>query len=208
MKPIALLTMSLALALTAPMARAVEEPAFTIEKSYDGFEVRAYPSRRVAEVTVPGPAGEAGNQGFRPLFDYISGKNKGQRKIEMTAPVTQAAEPVRIDMTAPVTQAAADGGGFVVRFMMPAAFTLATLPAPLDARVRLREMPPARFAVLRYSGRWTDDNDRAHLDALRSGIAAAGLHAIGEPIVARYDPPFWPWFLRRNEVWIEVGPAA
>ena len=208
MKLFALLTTSLALALTAPAVRAIEEPAYTVDQSYDGFEVRAYGSRLVAEVTVPGPAEEAGNQGFGPLFDYISGNNKGERKIEMTAPVTQAAEPARIDMTAPVTRAAADGGGYVVRFMMPAQYTLATLPEPLDARVTLRELPPARFAVIRYTGRWTDRNDDAKRDELLAGIAKAGLRPIGEPIVARYDPPFWPWFLRRNEIWIEVGPAA
>ncbi len=207
-KLFATLGLGLALALTATMAQAIEEPAYTVERRFDQFEVRAYAPQRVAEVTVPGPAEEAGNQGFRLLAGYIFGKNKGERKIAMTAPVTQAAEPVRIDMTAPVSQAPAEGGAFVVRFAMPSQYTLATLPEPLDPQVRLRELPPARFAVIRYSGRWTDENYEAHLKILRDGMAEAGLSPRAAPVYARYDAPYVPWFVRRNEILIEIDPAA
>lgn len=220
----------LALVLAPPLARAIEEPAYTVERSFDDFELRAHGPRVVAEVTVPGPAEEAGEQGFRLLAGYIFGKNKGDRKAATTAPVTQTAEPVRgtappgqgklpsltrravpaeptrIAMTAPVTQAAAEGG-FVVRFVMPAAHTLATLPEPIDPRVRLLALPAMRVAAIRYSGRWTDENYLEHLAILRAGMAAANLPARGEPVYARYDGPWMPWFLRRNEIWIEVGPT-
>jgi hypothetical protein len=72
----------------------------------------------------------------------------------MTAPVTQAPVPVRMEMTAPVTQAPA-AGGYVVQFVLPKGVTLASAPEPLDARVRLREVPGGRVAVIRYSGRWS-----------------------------------------------------
>ena len=26
----------------------------------------------------------------------------------------------------------------------------------------------------------------------------------GEPTLSRYDPPFAPWFMRRNEIWLTV----
>jgi hypothetical protein len=186
------------------MAAAIEEPRYTVVAERDGFEVREYPPYLVAEVTVPGPASAAGNQGFRLLAGYIFGNNKGERKIEMTAPVTQVASPTKIEMTAPVSQQATPGG-YVVQFVMPTRFTLATLPEPVDAAVRLREMPGGRYAVIRYSGTWSDANYREHLEALQRGIAAAGLTTVGEPVYARYDAPYVPWFMRRNEIWLRLA---
>ena len=126
------------------------------------------------DLLVPGPADEAGNKGFRRLAGYIFGDNKGERKIEMTAPVTQTPVPAKIEMTAPVAMTEADGG-YLVQFTMPASFTLDTLPEPLDPQVRLRQVPAARYAVIRYSGFWSDSNYNDHLDQLRRAVAAAGL---------------------------------
>jgi hypothetical protein len=198
----------LGLGSASTLANAGEEPAWTLVRSYETFEVRDYAPYLVAEVVVAGPADEAGNQGFRILAGYIFGKNRGERSIAMTAPVTQAPEPARIAMTAPVTQAAEDAGagaGFVIQFRMPGEYTLATLPEPLDARVKLREFAGGRFAVIRYSGTWSDSNYREHLDLLQRGVDAAGLHATGSPIYSRYNAPFVPWFMRRNEIWLKVN---
>ncbi|RVT50106.1 SOUL family heme-binding protein [Rubrivivax albus] len=185
------------------VAHAIEEPAYEVLQRHDTFEVRQYAPTVVAEVVVAGPAEEAGNQGFRLLADYIFGNNRGARKIEMTAPVTQAAEPVKIAMTAPVTQAP-EGSGHAVRFVMPRAYDLDSLPEPVDPRVRLREVPGERYAVIRYSGRWTDENYEAHLARLQQGVQAAGLVTAGSPVYARYDPPWVPWFMRRNEIWLRL----
>jgi hypothetical protein len=193
----------IALTVAAPAAHAIEEPAFSVERQYDGFELRAYSPVLVAEVTVAGPADDAGNQGFRILAGYIFGKNKGEREIAMTAPVTQAPEPTKIAMTAPVTQASAVGG-YIVQFTMPASFTLATLPEPMDARIRLKELPGKRYAVIRYSGFWSEANYNTHLDKLARAVTAAGVVTAGEPVYARYDAPWVPWFLRRNEIWLQV----
>jgi len=193
----------MALAAVAPAVHAIEEPAFTVERQYDGFELRAYPPVLVAEVTVVGPADDAGNQGFRILAGYIFGKNKGEREIAMTAPVTQTPEPTKIAMTAPVTQAATEGG-YTVQFTMPAAFTLATLPVPLDARIRLKEVPGKRYAVIRFTGFWSDANYTTHLEKLAQAVQAAGVTTQGAPVYARYDAPWVPWFLRRNEIWLQV----
>ncbi len=193
-----------ALLLVSPVASAIEEPEYSVVRQYDGFEVRDYPPYLVAEVVVPGPADEAGNQGFRILAGYIFGGNKGERKIAMTAPVAQAAAPVKIEMTAPVTQTPADGG-FVVRFTMPRTFTLDTLPEPLDPGIRLREIPGARYAVIRYSGSWSEGNYEEHLRQLERGVAASGLRTPGGPIYSRYNAPFVPWFMRRNEIWLQLA---
>lgn len=206
MNHLSISALAIALASMVPAAHAVEEPVFTVLRQYPGFELRAYPSVLVAEVTVAGSADDAANQGFRILAGYIFGKNKGARDIAMTAPVTQTAEPTKIAMTAPVTQAAAggDGAGYTVQFTMPASFTLATLPEPQDARIRLKEIPGRRYAVIRYSGFWSDANYQTHLDELTGAVQRAGVATEGPPVYARYDAPWGPWFLRRNEIWLHV----
>ena len=190
------------------MARAIEEPKYTVVRQYNGFEVREYAPYLVAEVVVPGPADEAGNQGFRILASYIFGKNKGERQIPMTAPVTQAPAPLKIEMTAPVTQAAAPdtNGRYVIGFVMPAQYTRESIPQPTDERVTIRQIPARVMAVLGYSGTWGQERYAEHEKTLREEIAKAGWQPRGEIEFARYDPPFMPWFLRRNEVMVEVGP--
>ncbi len=196
----------LALALGSPplTAHAIEEPEHELLRSWSGVELRRYPGYTVAEVTVPGPADEAGNRAFPILAGYIFGKNRGQRSFEMTAPVTQAAAPVKLPMTAPVTQTPGDGG-FVVQFVLPRGITAASAPEPLDPRVKLRDIPPHRVAAIRYSGFWSAANDGEHLERLQAALREAGLAWSGEPVVARYNAPFTPWFLRRNEIWLSLA---
>ena len=86
------------------ISQATEEPDFKIVERINGIEIRDYAAYTVAEVVVEGAAEQAGNRAFPILAAYIFGKNKGSRKLEMTAPVTQTAEPVKLAMTAPVTQ--------------------------------------------------------------------------------------------------------
>jgi hypothetical protein len=155
-------------------------------------------------VLVAGPAADAGSLAFPILAGYIFGKNKGERRYAMTAPVTQQAAPAKLAMTAPVTQSATPAG-MLVQFVLPAGTTLANAPVPLDARVMLREVAPRRVAVIRYSGFWSDANYEQHLGVLQAGMRNAGLAAQGEPVLSRYDSPVTPWFMRRNEIWIEVN---
>ena len=186
----------------APSARAIEEPAYDVLRTLDErVELRRYAPYVVAEVQVAGPAEEAGNRAFPILAGYIFGRNKGQRTLEMTAPVTQAAAPVKLEMTAPVTQAPVDGG-FIVQFVLPRSVTLETAPLPLDERVKLREVPATRVAAIRYSGFWSQANYDEHLARLQSALRAAGQAWVGEPVYARYNAPITPWFLRRNEIWL------
>ncbi len=203
-----LLAAALALVLMTGMtvARAIDEPKFAVAQQLDGVEVREYAPYLVAEVVVPGPASDASSHGFKLLAGYIFGKNKGERTMAMTAPATQTvqtAKPQKIEMTAPVMQTETEGG-YVVQFVMPAEFTLETLPEPTDPRVHLRAVPAARFAVIRYSGFWSDSNYEAHLATLRNAVEAAGLTTTGEPVYSRYDPPWKPWFMRRNEIWLKL----
>jgi hypothetical protein len=201
------LMVCLALTTFAMPSHATEEPEYQIIRSLADIELRQYAAYAVAEVVVPGPAGEAGNQAFPILAGYIFGKNKGERRFAMTAPVTQAAMPVKLEMTAPVTQTTAPGG-FLVQFVLPKGVTAASAPEPLDGRVLLRDVSPAQVAVIRYSGFWSASNDAEHLDKLQTALRAAGLAWTGEPVLSRYNAPFTPWFLRRNEIWLSLAPAS
>ncbi len=196
----------LLLTLTAmPLfSHAIEEPDYEVIRKFDNVELRQYAPYVVAEVVLDTPAKDAGNQAFPILAGYIFGKNKGEKKFAMTAPVTQTAAPARMDMTAPVTQAAV-AGGTLVQFVLPKWVTLATAPEPIDPRVQLRLVPAATWAVIRYSGTWSQANYLEHLGELKSTVEAAGVATQGEPVLARYDPPFTPWFMRRNEIWLALN---
>ena len=122
----------------------------------------------------------------------------------MNAPVTQEAVAEKIAMTAPVNMEAV-GDGFLVQFTMPAKYTLATLPEPLDVRVQLREIPARRLAVYRYSGSWSQARYQRRVELLKAALQADGLQTIGAPVFARFNSPFQLWFLRRNEIWIEIA---
>lgn len=188
-----------------------EQQPYEVVEQYPEFELRRCPSHAVAEVSVPGSFGSAGNQAFRALFRYITGHNESAGSIAMTAPVVQESSgSEKVAMTAPVVQSEADGGEHVVAFVLPASLTAATAPVPADPRVRVRQVPERIAAAVRYSGRWSESAYRRHLADLEAGIARAGLVAAGPPRFARFDPPFTPWFLRRNEVvqdveWPEGG---
>ncbi len=189
---------------TLPMAtQAIEEPSYTVVQRLGEVELREYAPYVVAQVQVSGPADKAGSQAFPILAGYIFGKNKGATRFDMTAPVTQAAAPVKLEMTAPVTQAEV-AGGYVVQFVLPKGVTLATAPEPDDARVQLLEVPGRRVAVIRYSGLWSQANYDEHLDKLQRALEAEQIAWTGTPTLSRYDPPLTPWFLRRNEIWLNL----
>ncbi len=198
---------TLAALLASSTAMAIEEPSFRVLEQDRAFELREYAPHLLAETRVEADFERAGNVAFQRLFRYISGENTAQQKIAMTAPVTQtsaAKSGEKIAMTAPVAQQA-DGAGYRVAFVVPAKYTLDTVPQPSDPTVQIRAVPAQLVAAWRYSGRWTESNYREHEAELRAAIARRGLKVTGEPILARYNPPFMPSFLRRNEVLIPVA---
>jgi hypothetical protein len=191
------------IALMPQLGHAIEEPDFSVVKKIGAIEIRQYAPYVVAEVVVNANANDAGNQAFPILAGYIFGKNKGEKKMAMTAPVTQTVAPVKLEMTAPVTQAAVPGG-HLVQFVLPKTVTLATAPEPLDDRVKLREMPAASWAVITYSGTWSKSNFDENLSTLHAALKTADIATQGEPVLSRYNGPFTPWFMRRNEIWLAV----
>ncbi len=186
----------------------VEQAKYTVVVQDGRFELRDYAPHVVAETVVAGEFEQAGNRAFSALFRYISGDNRSRSKLAMTAPVSQAPRADRtggekIAMTAPVAQQAA-GDRWAVSFTMPAAYSLETLPQPSDPRVVLRRVPARRVAAVRYSGTWSEKSYLRHKTELEAWVAQRGLRPAGDVVWARYNPPFAPWFVRRNEILVEV----
>jgi hypothetical protein len=186
-----------------PNLMAVEEARYTSVVKEGRYEIRDYAPCIVAEVVVGGTLTTAGNEAFRQLFRYISGDNRLQQKIDMTAPVSQEESSAKIAMTAPVGQQRGTDG-WVVSFVMPATYTMATIPIPLDPDVRLRQIPARRLAAVRYSGFWSEKKYLLYKSKLELWLEEKALTRVGAPIWARYNPPFMPWFLRRNEILIPI----
>ena len=184
-----------------PLMSRVEQPDYRIETSDGSIEVRSYGPMIVAEAVVEGERKAAINEGFRIIAAYIFGANKPNAKIAMTAPVQQQKQTVA--MTAPVTQQGT-GNAWTVRFIMPVASTMETLPVPNDARVSLKPVPARRFVAIRFSGLATGEAIARRTDELRHYAADHKLATTGEPLLAFYNPPWTLPFFRRNEVMLEL----
>jgi hypothetical protein len=184
-------------------AVAIEEVPYTVIEQNGAFELRQYSPHIVAETTVEGAFDQVGSEGFRRLADYINGENRTKQSIAMTAPVSQEAQPEKIAMTAPVGQEKS-GDRWRITFVMPSKYALDTLPEPVDSRIDIKQEPGRLVAAVRYSGTWSRKRYEENKARLLAWIEERGFKQTAEPVWARYNPPFMPWFLRRNEILIPV----
>ncbi len=187
---IKLLFLMTALVTFSMPASAIEKPEHTVVDQIDEVEIREYGASVIAEVRVTGDFQSAGNQAFRYLGGYISGKNAASQKISMTAPVTQTAQ---------------GANQYVIAFFMPAKYSAEELPDPGTDRVKIRAVPTTLYAAIRYNGSWSEKNYAKNLASLQDTLAGnTSYQPSGEPVWARYDPPFMPGFLKTNEILIPV----
>jgi hypothetical protein len=191
------------LIITGGCASVSEEAKYSVLLKEGDLELRRYEPQIVAETIVEGEFDEVGNKAFRRLFGYISGNNRKNEPIPMTAPVNQKKEGEKIPMTAPVNQERR-GDRWGITFLMPSSYTMQTLPVPTDESIHLREIPERLVVAITYSGTWSRKRYEDHKDKLLKLMGQKTLIQTGEPVYARYNPPFTPWFLRRNEVLIPV----
>jgi hypothetical protein len=188
----------------SPVASAIEEPNFTLLVREGDFEVRQYAATLVAEVVVGGDLETASNRGFRLVAGYIFGGNRAVSAVS----AENAAE--RIAMTAPVVavpedrQSLAGANRWRVQFIMPAKYTLSTLPKPTNPAVTLREVSGQRVAVLRFSGLMSETKVEGKAQELLVWLRGRGLQAVGSPRLLRYDPPWTLPFMRRHEVVFDI----
>ncbi len=190
---------------------ATEEPKFESLRQEGNIEIRRYVPVIVAETLVDGDMDSASRRGFQLIANYIFGHNE---RIAMTVPVV--AEPQgsaeKIAMTVPVSIEAqntdnskmAGAQRWRIHFVIPSQYTLATLPKPLDPQVQLREIPAKTFAALTYSGINSESTVQEKADQLLNWLKTREIATIGQPQLARYNPPWTLPFLRRNEILQEI----
>jgi hypothetical protein len=181
----------------------VEQAKYEVVESQGDIQIRDYAPMIVAEAEVSGERKAAINKGFRVIADYIFGNNTRKQNVAMTAPVIQQPEE-KIAMTAPVTQEGTNGR-WTVRFVMPASYTMDTLPRPNNDAVKLEMVPGKRFAVIRFSGMAGEASLKDHTVELNTFMKSKKLSALSPPTYAFFNPPWTLPFLRRNEVMIEVA---
>jgi len=169
----------------------VEIARYDVAGRIGEVELREYPELMLATVT-----GRSDNSAFGLLFRYISGENRTRRKIPMTAPVITSE---KIKMTAPVVS---DANSF--SFVMPLEYKLEEIPEPLDPDIVVQKIPARKLAVIRFRGYAKEKSVNEVKSRLSSLLQKNGILTIGELFLMRYNPPWTPGFMRRNEVGIEI----
>jgi hypothetical protein len=177
-----------------------DQPRYQVIESYGRIELREYESMIVAEVHVSGERKEAIRAGFKILADYIFGKNY---PISENPKKCCGAKGEKIPMTAPVTQQG-DSGDWGIRFTMPHHYTIKTLPKPINDQISIIYLSAKRYAVIRFSGRATDEKIQLRSAELQEFISTMRWLPLGPPILAFYNPPWTLPFLRRNEIMVEI----
>lgn len=186
--PVALVMLTLPILVGCKLTRAGYESAgYKVVKKSGPFEIRDYPALTLVS-TPMSPAEAAKDDGFRKLFNYISGANVAQTKIAMTTPVFTDPEGTNGQMS----------------FVVPTAVAAAGAPDATRDDITVKTRPAGRFAVYRFSGSWKAKRASSARQKLADWIVEENLQTIGEQQIANYDPPFTPPFLRRNEVMVSI----
>lgn len=185
--------------------RNIEEPSYTVISTNETYELRQYDAYLIAKTTVEGGMNEATNEGFRRIADYIFGNNTKSEGIAMTAPVTVQDQGEPIAMTVPVTSTVSEAGSYTIAFVMPSKYTLENIPKPNNANVILEEVPSRTIAVLTFSGYVTEKKTDENKNRLFEALTTEGLTNDGTYTLSQYNPPWTPWFMRRNEIWVEIS---
>lgn len=163
-----------------------ESAPYRVVRSDGKFELRDYPALTVVETPMADPAGSDG--GFMRLFRFITGANEGKQKISMTTPVFMSVGASNRTMA----------------FVLPAKLATANVPKPADGALTVRELPAGRFAVLRFRGARSAENEAEALARLQAWQEREHLSALSGPVYGYFDPPWTPSFLRRNEVMLRT----
>ena len=160
-----------------------EEAKYEIVDKNEIFEIRKYSDRLAVETSKAGI-----DSNFRKLFNYISGRNDTQEKIAMTTPVTQVKK----------------NGNMTMQFYLPSKFNSDNVPNPSNTDVSIVNIEGGHYAVLRYSGRASDNNFIKHKEILEKELKRNNISIISPPIRATYDRPFTLPMNRRNEAMFKV----
>jgi hypothetical protein len=198
-----------------------ETMAYEVEKKDADFEIRKYSEHILAHVDVDASFDQAMGIGFSILANYIFGSNNKRSNIEMTAPVSEQKigsekipmtvpvteeslkESEKIKMTTPVTEEKT-GNIHRISFVMPSKYTLNTLPEPKDNRIKFEEVKEERMAALRFKGRVKEKLASEKIEKMKDWLKKSSIEPKSNYIVAQYNNPAVPGFLRRNEILVEI----
>ena len=183
--------------------RNYEEPKYQALVQEDKFEIRLYSDVLVAQSTSSGAYKESSGSNFDRLAGYIFGKNKANKKMDMTAPVLQKKESEKMDMTVPVFQQQT-GSDWTMTFVLPSQYSIETAPIPLDESVIVKVLPEVKVATLRFNGRLNADSIQENTQILEDWVKLKNFSAVARPYSAAYDPPWTLPILRRNEIHIPI----
>ena len=193
-------------------AMAIEEPKYQTLLTDQSFEVRKYAPYVTAETTVQADMDKASNQGFRRIADFIFGNNRtvtqpGSEKENNSAKIAMTA-PVVVEPLAQVQDPMVNANEWRISFVMPSQYNEQTLPKPNNKDVVIRTVPEKYYAVLNYS--WLNGTEKVQekSDELLKWIQKNNLKSMGQPKLARYDPPWTLPMFRRNEILIEIEPPS
>jgi hypothetical protein len=183
-----------------------ESPSYLLENKEDNFEIRKYPDYILAQVDVEADFDGAIRVGFSILANYIFGGNRKRSSIPMTTPVSEEkiSGSEKIPMAAPVTEEKQEDNIHRISFTMPHNYTLENLPEPNDHRIMFKEIKNQRVAVLRFSGRVKEKMAYEKIEKLSEWLDKKGFTPKSNFIVAQYNNPAVPGFLRRNEIIVEI----
>ena len=180
MKKILLILISISILSSQTMA--YEEANYKIIKENKNYEIRKYSDRLVIETN-----STEGN-GFRKLFNYISGNNKENKEIKMTVPVTQEFK----------------NGNMTMQFYLPSKFNKDNVPKPFNPEIKILNIEGGYYAAIKYSGRSSDKNFLKNKEILEKELKKDNITILGLPIRASYNSPFTLPMLKRNEVMFRV----
>jgi len=162
---------------------AYEEANYEVIKENKEYEIRKYSDRLVIETN------SLKGNGFRKLFNYISGNNKESKKIKMTIPVTQEVK----------------NGNMTIQFYLPLKFNKDNAPKPSNSDIEILTIEGGYYAVIKYSGRSSDKNFLKNKDVLEKQLIQDNIKIISPPIRASYNSPFTLPMLKRNEVMYRIS---
>ncbi len=166
-----------------------EKQQFALVQDFGDFEIRRYAPHVLMQVEVQGDFMSAGNAAFGPLVSYISGRNESGKKFAMTAPVIQ--EPSAANR-------------HLVSFVLPAGTKAEDAPKPANAAVSTIDVDEKLVAVRKFGGGWNEKRFEAEGAKLLTALTQKGFKTNGNLYWARFDPPWKPSFLKRNEVLIDL----
>ncbi len=167
-------------------AMAYEEANYEVvreNKENKEYEIRKYSDRLVIETN------SMDGNGFRKLFNYISGNNEENKEIKMTVPVTQEIK----------------NGNMTMQFYLPLKFNKDNAPKPSNSDIKILTIEGGYYAVIKYSGRSSDKNFLKNKDILEKKLKQDNITILSPPIRASYNSPFTLPMLKRNEVMYRIN---